>query len=91
MTTIVQLAYDARDHKQVVSSINVLSKKQSQMKDVIKAMVELAMGWLDEVKQRDGLEKWLELVETLRTVTEGKVRAFDFAIVIVTYTHRMIH
>jgi hypothetical protein len=37
-------------------------------------MVEQAMGWLDEIRQRDGIEKWLELVETLRTVTEGKVR-----------------
>ena len=36
-------------------------------------MVELAMGWLDELKKREGTEKWLELVETLRTVTEGKV------------------
>ena len=32
------------------------------------------MSWLDEIKQRDGVERWLELVETLRTVTEGKVR-----------------
>jgi len=36
--------------------------------------VEMAMLWLDEIKQRDGVERWLELVETLRTVTEGKVR-----------------
>ena len=39
-------------------------------------MVEQAMGWLDEIKQRDGLERWLELVETLRQVTEGKVIRF---------------
>jgi len=32
------------------------------------------MSWLDEIKQRDGVEKWLELIETLRAVTEGKVR-----------------
>ena len=31
------------------------------------------MGWLEEIRSRDGIEKWLELVETLRTVTEGKV------------------
>jgi hypothetical protein len=37
-------------------------------------MVELSIEWLDEIKQRDGIEKWLELVETLRAVTEGKVR-----------------
>jgi len=37
-------------------------------------MVELSIEWLDEIKQRDGIETWLELVETLRVVTEGKVR-----------------
>ena len=31
------------------------------------------MSWLAEVKSRDGVERWLELVETLRGVTEGKV------------------
>ena len=36
-------------------------------------MVELAMTWLEDIRQRDGLEKWLELLETLRAVTEGKV------------------
>ena len=36
-------------------------------------MVELSMGWLEDIKEKDGLEKWLQLVETLRSVTEGKV------------------
>jgi hypothetical protein len=72
--TILELEYNARDYAQLNSSINALSKKHGQLKDAIQAMVELAMTWLDEIKQRDGLERWLELVETLRTVTEGKVR-----------------
>ena len=59
---------------QLNSSISTLSKKHGQLKGAIQAMVELAMSWLDEIKQRDGVEKWLELIETLRTVTEGKVR-----------------
>lgn len=74
MRTIVELEYDARDYAQLNSSISVLSKKHGQLKGAIQAMVELAMSWLDEIKQRDGIERWLELVETLRTVTEGKVR-----------------
>ncbi|EIM92302.1 uncharacterized protein STEHIDRAFT_47088 [Stereum hirsutum FP-91666 SS1] len=73
VTAILELCYAARDHKQLISSINVLSKKQGQLKASIQAMVELAMGWLEEIKQRDGLEKWLELLETLRAVTEGKI------------------
>jgi hypothetical protein len=71
---IVELEYQARNYAQLNSSISVLSKKHGQLKGAIQAMVELAMSWLDEIKQRDGTERWLELVETLRTVTEGKVR-----------------
>ena len=71
---ILQLTYAARDYAQLNSSINILSKKHGQLKAAIQAMVELAMTWLEEILQRDGTEKWLELVETLRSVTEGKVR-----------------
>ena len=72
--TICQLTYDARDYVQLNSSINTLSKKHGQLKGAVQAMVELSIEWLDEIKKRDGIEKWLELVETLRVVTEGKVR-----------------
>lgn len=71
--TACQLTYDARDYVSLNSSINTLSKKHGQLKGAVQAMVELSIGWLDEIKERDGVEKWLELVETLRAVTEGKV------------------
>lgn len=71
---MLELAYAARDYTQLNSNINFLSKKQGQYKVTIQAMVELSMGWLEDIKARDGVEKWLELVETLRAVTEGKVR-----------------
>jgi len=71
---ILQLTYAARDYAQLNSSMSILSKKHGQLKAAIQTMVELAMTWLEEILQRDGTEKWLELVETLRGVTEGKVR-----------------
>jgi len=71
---IIELEYTARDYTQLNSSINGLSKKHGQLKGAIQGMVELSMTWLDEIKQRDGIERWLELFETLRTVTEGKAR-----------------
>lgn len=40
-------------------------------------MVELTIGWLDEVKATNGVARWLELVETLRGVTEGKVKSLQ--------------
>ena len=73
--TICQLTYDARDYASLNSSINALSKKHGQLKGAVQGMVELSIGWLDEIKEQDGVEKWLELVETLRAVTEGKVHS----------------
>jgi len=72
-TTIMDLCYEARDHTLLNLNINVLSKKHGQLKAVVQEMVEKAMGWLDDIKQKEGVEKWLELIETLRQVTEGKI------------------
>lgn len=69
---IIQYTYDARNHALLNSSIQTLSKKHGQLKAAIQAFVEQAIEWLPEIKSRDGVEKWLELVETLRGVTEGK-------------------
>lgn len=76
MKVALQHCYDARNLVLLNSSISVLSKKHGQLKAAIQAMVELSMGWLEDIKQKDGVEKWLELVETLRGVTEGKVFVF---------------
>ncbi len=70
----MDLCYEARDHTLLNLNISVLSKKHGQLKAVVQEMVEKAMGWLDDIKQKEGVEKWLELIETLRQVTEGKVR-----------------
>ncbi|KLO20732.1 hypothetical protein SCHPADRAFT_897992 [Schizopora paradoxa] len=72
-TTVMELCYEARDYPLLNSNISVLSKKHGQLKAVVQEMVEKAMGWLDEIRQKEGVEKWLELVETLRQVTEGKI------------------
>lgn len=78
MKAAVQHAYDARDHALLNSTINILCKKHGQLKAAIQAIVELSISWLPEIKQRDGQDKWLELLETLRGVTEGKVCNFLF-------------
>lgn len=73
MKAAVVHCYDARDFTLLNSTIIVLSKKHGQLKAAVQAIVELAMTYLDDVKQQQGTEKWLELVESLRGVTEGKV------------------
>lgn len=48
----------------------LLSKKHGQLRQAITKMVQVVMGFLDETPS---LEKKLSVIETLRTVTEGKV------------------
>lgn len=71
---VAERAYEARDYTLLNSSITLLSKKHGQLKGVVQALVEQSIKWLEEIKEREGIEKWLELVETLRSITEGKVR-----------------
>lgn len=73
MKETAQICYDARNYDILNASVLLLSKKHGQLKAVIQAMVEQVMGWLEEIKEREGTEKWLQLIETLRTVTDGKV------------------
>jgi hypothetical protein len=50
----------------------LLSKKHGQLKQAITKMVQVVMGFLDDAPS---MEKKMQIIETLRTVTEGKVRA----------------
>lgn len=47
-----------------------LSKKHGQLKQAITKMVQVVMGFLDETPD---LKTKMSAIETLRTVTEGKV------------------
>ncbi|KAG5647556.1 hypothetical protein DXG03_008909 [Asterophora parasitica] len=69
----VQHSYDTRNFPLLNSTITLLSKKHGQLKSAVQAIVELSIGWLDKIKQEHGVERWLEVVETLRGVTEGKI------------------
>ena len=51
--------------------VQVLSKKHAQLKQATTKMVQTVMGFLDETPN---LETKLSVIDTLRTVTEGKVR-----------------
>ncbi|KAJ8586527.1 PCI-domain-containing protein [Rhizopogon salebrosus TDB-379] len=69
----LELCYETRDYTQLNSTLSLLSKKHGQFKVVVQAIVEQAISWLPEIREQQGVEKWLELVETLRSVTEGKI------------------
>lgn len=50
--------------------VQLLSKKHGQLKQAITKMVQVVMGFLDATPN---IDTKLSVIETLRTVTEGKV------------------
>lgn len=67
---IVTISKDSGDWGLLNEQVLLLSKKHGQLKQAITKMVQVVMGYLDEAPNA---EKKLSVIETLRTVTEGKV------------------
>lgn len=67
---IVTIAKNAKDWNLMNEQVLLLSKKHGQLKQATTKMVQTVMGFMDETPN---LETKLSVIETLRTVTEGKV------------------
>lgn len=70
LIAIVTLCKDAGDWSLLNEQILLLSKKHGQLKQAITKMVQTVMTFLDSTPN---LETKLTVIETLRTVTEGKI------------------
>ncbi|KAM0344064.1 hypothetical protein ACHAPU_007967 [Fusarium lateritium] len=70
LVTIVTLCKNAGDWDLMNEQTLVMSKKHSQLKQAITKMVQTVMTFLDDTPS---LETKLSVIETLRTVTEGKI------------------
>ncbi|GJC84721.1 26S proteasome regulatory subunit rpn502 [Colletotrichum liriopes] len=70
LIAIVNIAKDAGDWSLMNEQVLILSKKHGQLKQAITKMVQAVMGFLDSTPN---LETKLSVIETLRTVTEGKI------------------
>lgn len=80
LTLIVRLCWEAGDLDLLNTQLNVLSKKHGQLKEAVVRMVDETMPWLAELKAqkeagkfKGGKDRWLELLTTLRDITEGKI------------------
>ncbi|KAK4056568.1 proteasome regulatory particle subunit [Microbotryomycetes sp. JL221] len=69
LVSAVSLTYKAKDYARLNEYIQVLSKKHGQLRQAVQKMVDEAMSYLDAL---EGKTK-LDLIETLREVTEGKI------------------
>ncbi|KND87778.1 26S proteasome non-ATPase regulatory subunit 12 [Tolypocladium ophioglossoides CBS 100239] len=70
LVAIVTLCKNGGDWGLMNDQTLVLSKKHSQLKQAITKMVQTVVGFLDETPD---LKTKLSVIETLRTVTEGKI------------------
>jgi 26S proteasome regulatory subunit N5 len=72
-TTILELLHSAGQWKQLMETIQLLSKRRSQLKQAIKAMVKQAMSYIDSDASKMDQATRTEMIETLVTLTEGKI------------------
>ncbi|RFU35345.1 hypothetical protein B7463_g928, partial [Scytalidium lignicola] len=70
LVAIVTIAKDSGDWSLLNEQVLLLSKKHGQLKQAITKMVQVVMGFLDSTPN---LETKMSSIETLRTVTEGKI------------------
>ncbi|KAK5164260.1 proteasome regulatory particle subunit [Saxophila tyrrhenica] len=70
LVSVVTIAKEAGDWNLLNEQVQLLSKKHGQLKQAITKMVQVVMGFLD---QTPSMEVKLSVIETLRTVTEGKI------------------
>ncbi|EEH49972.2 proteasome regulatory particle lid subunit RPN5 [Paracoccidioides brasiliensis Pb18] len=70
LVAIVTIAKELGDWKLLNEQVIALSKKHGQLKQATTKMVQVAMGFID---QTPDMETKMALIETLRTVTEGKI------------------
>jgi 26S proteasome regulatory subunit N5 len=70
LVAIITISKESGDWGLLSEQILLLSKKHGQLKQATTKMVQVAMSFINEAPNS---EKKLSLIETLRTVTEGKV------------------
>ena len=82
LVLITRLAYEQSAYDVLMQQLVIMSKKHGQLKEAVVRMVDEAMKWLPELEAKkekgefagkDGKDRWLELLTTLRDITEGKV------------------
>uniref|UniRef100_A0A8C9WFN8 Proteasome 26S subunit, non-ATPase 12 n=1 Tax=Scleropages formosus TaxID=113540 RepID=A0A8C9WFN8_SCLFO len=70
LVAIVQMCYEAKDWDAMNENIMLLSKRRSQLKQAVAKMVQECCTYVDKITD---LTVKLRLIDTLRTVTAGKV------------------
>lgn len=70
LVAIVQICFEAKNWAALNEHIVLLTKRRSQLKQAVAKMVQECCGYVDQLPTK---ELKLKFIDTLRTVTEGKV------------------
>lgn len=80
LTLLARLCWEAADLDALNTQLTLMSKKHGQLKEAVVRMVDETMPWLEPLAERkkagefkSGTDRWLELLNTLRDITEGKI------------------
>jgi len=80
LTLLVRLCWEANDLDALNTQLTLMSKKHGQLKEAVVRMVDEAIPWLADLKKKKeagaykgGKDRWLELLTTIRDITEGKI------------------
>ncbi|ODN95273.1 26S proteasome regulatory subunit N5 [Cryptococcus wingfieldii CBS 7118] len=82
LVLLARLCWSTQDLDTLNAQLTIMAKKHGQIKEAVVRMVDEAIKWLPELRERrdkgdyngkDKVDRWLELVKTLRDITEGKI------------------
>ena len=71
LVKVVQLCFEAKDYDRLKENILLFSRRRGQLKQAVVKMVQEVCTYVDKLPNRD---LQYQLIDTLRSVTEGKVR-----------------
>lgn len=74
LVTIVQLTFEAKNYALLNENISALAKRRGQLKGAVVKMVQEAQTYIDQLPSK---ELQYQLIDTLRNVTEGKVKKIE--------------
>lgn len=70
LVAIIKMCYGVKNYDALNENILLLSKRRSQLKQAVTKMVQEASSYVDQI---DDMPEKLRLIDTLRTVTAGKI------------------
>lgn len=76
LVAIVQICFEAKNWTALNEHITMLTKRRSQLKGAVVKMIQECVTYVDKTPNK---EIKVKLIETLRTVTEGKVSMKDIS------------